>query len=189
MKLTPADRVAALIERVGRLITTEAHAEGLLPVHWEALRYLDRANRFSRTAVALTAYLGITKGTVSQTLNSLENKGYVRKRTDPQDKRSKLLSLTSKGQALLRRDPLRATVSAVQALDATAQPGLAKGLEALLAARLNAQARQPFGQCRDCRYFAKQHPDGGPHYCLLLEAKLAESESQAICFEQLPVAR
>ena len=67
MKATPENHVAALIERLGRLTTTEAHAEGLLPVQWEVLRYLDRANRYSRTAVALTAYLGITKGTVSQT--------------------------------------------------------------------------------------------------------------------------
>ena len=39
--------VAALIERIGRLLHTDSHAEGLLPVQWEILRYLERANRFS----------------------------------------------------------------------------------------------------------------------------------------------
>ena len=53
------ERIAALIERIGRLLSTDAHAGGLLPVQWEALRY--RANRFSRTPAALTAYLGLTR--------------------------------------------------------------------------------------------------------------------------------
>lgn len=186
MKPNRAAHIAALIERIGRLLATEAHAEGLLPVHWETLRYLERANRFSRTAAALTAWLGITKGTVSQTLNSLEKKGLIRKRTDQHDRRSKLLSLTANGRTLLRRDPLDQTVAAIQMLAEPAQLGLVQGLEALLRTRLAAQDRLPFGQCRDCRYFANAHPNGGPHYCQLLEEKLAESESVAICFEQVP---
>ena len=189
MKPSQAAHIAALIERLGRLLTTEAHAEGLLPVHWETLRYLERANRFSMTAAALTAFLGITKGTVSQTLNGLEKKGLIRKRTDQHDRRSKLLSLTANGRALLRRDPLNQTIAAIQLLADSTQQGLAHGLEALLSTRLAAQDRQPFGQCRDCRYFANSHPKGGPHYCLLLEEKLAESESVAICFEQQPAER
>ena len=97
-----------------------------------------------------------------------------------------MLSLTSKGRTLLRRDPLDATVSALQTLGAVALPDLAHSLETLLAARLNAQERQPFGQCGDCRYFANRHPDGSPHYCLLLKEKLAVPDSLAICYEQLP---
>jgi len=77
-----AEHIAALIERIGRLLSTDAHAAGLLPVQWEVLRYLRRANRFSRTPAALTAYLGLTKGTVSQTLRALEGRGLVRKRVD-----------------------------------------------------------------------------------------------------------
>lgn len=179
------EHIAALIERVGRLLSTEAHAEGLLPVQWEALRYLHRANRFSRTAAALTAYLGLTKGTVSQTLNALESKGLVKKQIDLKDRRSKHLSLSAKGKRLLRRDPLGVTVAAVSTLGRSAQQALNKNLEALLALRLTAQDRQPFGQCQDCRYFARQHPEGGPHYCQLLQEKLARTDARAICYEQL----
>ena len=42
-------------ERLGRLVQSEAHAAGLQPVQWEALRFLERANRFSRTAAAVTS--------------------------------------------------------------------------------------------------------------------------------------
>ncbi len=184
MKNSPAQHIAALIERIGRLLSTEAHAEGLLPVQWEALRYLDKANRFSRTAAALTAYLGLTKGTVSQSLNTLEAKGLVKKLVNRKDRRSKHLSLTAKGQKLLLRDPLNVTVAVLDELEGVPQRTLTTALESLLTSRLGAQGRQPFGQCRDCCYFANRHPKGNPHYCQLLGEKLAESEAAAICFEQ-----
>jgi DNA-binding MarR family transcriptional regulator len=183
---TTATHIAALLERVGRLLTTEAHAIGLLPVQWEVLRYLDRANRFSQTAAALTAYLGITKGTVSQTLNALEAKGLVRKKIDTRDKRRKQLHLTAKGINRLSRDPLGATVAAIQEFENPTQKILSEKLESLLIHRLGARDRRAFGQCRDCRYFALQHPKGRPHFCLLLEETLAKSEAHAICHEQEP---
>jgi len=186
MKCPPPERTAALIERVGRLLSTEAHAEGLLPVQWEALRYLQRANRFSTTASAMTAYLGLTKGTVSQTLKALETRRLVKKRVNTKDRRSNHLSLTVKGRNLLGRDPLVATVAALDDLNLSTQSALDNGLQTLLSARLAAQDRQPFGQCRDCRYFARRHPDGGPHFCQLLKEPLAKSEADAICFEQRP---
>ena len=186
MTTPPPERAAALIERVGRLLSTEAHAEGLLPVQWEALRYLQRANRFSTTAAALTAYLGLTKGTVSQTLKALETKGLVKKRVNTKDRRSNHLSLTAKGRNLLSRDPLAVTVAALDELGRSTQNELGSGLEALLSARLAAQGRQPFGQCRNCRYFVRRHENGNPHYCQLLKEPLAESEADAICFEQRP---
>jgi len=178
--------ISELLERIGRLMTMEAHAEGLLPVHWEALRYLQRANRFSMTAAALTAYLGLTKGTVSQTLKALESKSLVKKRVNSNDRRSNYLSLTAKGRNLLRRDPLSESVYAIKQLSNKSQSALDTGLGAVLSARLASQNRQPFGQCRDCRYFAQHHPDGEPNYCLLLKETIAESEIESICFEQQP---
>ena len=186
MKLDRHSNVATLLERIGRLITTQAHAEGLLPVHWEALRYLHRANRFSTTAAALTAFLGLTKGTVSQTLKALEAKDLVKKQANARDRRVKHLSLTSKGLNLLQRDPLAETIQAIEQLDSTTQGALANGLKSLLSAQLTKRNRQPFGQCRDCCYFAREHADGEPHYCQLLDEPIAESESLAICFEQRP---
>ncbi len=186
MKSDTAESIAALIERIGRLISTEAHIDGLLPVQWETLRYLNRANRFSRTPAALTAYLGLTKGTVSQTLNVLEYKGLVKKQANPKDRRSKHLSLTGKAQKLLLRDPLDATIAAIGRLTSASQKTLKKDLRSVLTTRLTSQDRQPFGQCQNCRYFARRHAEGSPHYCALLQEQLMEDDAQAICFEQVP---
>lgn len=178
--------LAALLERIGRLISTEAHAHGMLPVHWESLRYLGCANRFSQNAAALTAYLGLTKGTVSQTLGTLESKGLVKRTTHRADRRIKRLTLTAKGKSVLSRDPIEQTTRALASLDDGATQQLEAALQSILVARLTAHNRQPFGQCHDCRYFAKQHPEGNPHYCLLLEEKLDAIDANAICFEQQP---
>ncbi len=183
MSNTP-DSTAALLERIGRLISVESHADGLLPVHWEVLRYLQRANRFSRTPAALTAYLGSTKGTVSQTISALEARGLVRKQTDPKDRRSKRLNVTAKGKRLLERDPLSRISGALDVFPQSRQAELNKSLRQLLSSRLEARDRHAFGQCRDCRFFSANHEDGKPHFCELLEEVLSDTEADAICAEQ-----
>lgn len=184
--MTDNDKAIILIERLGQLISSEAHAAGLQPVQWAVLRYMERANRFSRTAAAVTAYLGHTKGTVSQTLRALEAKGLLRKQVDGCDRRVNRLELTSKGKQFLKKDPLSGSAWSLQGLSEKHRKAVTDGLEALLIARLDAQERRPFGQCRDCLYFGKQHPEGRPHYCKLLEAQLSEVDATAICFEQRP---
>ena len=77
-----------LIERLARIVSGAGHSNAMKPAQWDALRYVSRANRFSRTPGALTAYLGVTKGTVSQTLMSLERAGLVSKTIDAADRRS-----------------------------------------------------------------------------------------------------
>jgi DNA-binding MarR family transcriptional regulator len=186
MKPSKALDVAATCERLGRLLVSDAHSAGLLPVQWEALRYLSRANRFSRTLAALTAYLGLTKGTVSQTVKALEARTLVRKKRSTSDRRSNHLELTGRGKRLLDSDPLLETVTAIEALPEATRDALAIGARELLSTRLTARGRQPFGICRDCVYFGRRHDDGKPHFCLLLKEPLSEADSGEICFEQVP---
>lgn len=86
-----------VIERMSALIRSEERKKctelGLQPVHFQVLDYLSRCNRFSDSPAALTNYLGMTRGTVSQTLQLLEKKGYIKKTTDSNDRRMVHLSL------------------------------------------------------------------------------------------------
>ena len=141
-----------------------------------------------RAGIARLAYLGLTKGTVSQTVHVLEAKGLVTKQVDPADRRGRRLSLSPAGRTLLGRDPLAETVAAIRRLRGPQRTELARGLESILSSRLDARQRKPFGQCRDCRYFARRHPGGAPHYCRLLDEPLAEEEKNLICREQQPAA-
>lgn len=188
MEHSQARQIAAFTERLGRLLGRDAHTQGLLPVQWEALRYLDRANRFSRNSAALTAYLGSTKGTVSQTLKVLQTSGLVSSQIDARDRRRNRLSLTDKGAELLQTDPLQKMVEAAEGLPEATRDNLATALGLLLRNRLEAQRRQPFGQCMQCRYFARDHAAGGPHYCDLLKESLDDLDAYSICVEQAPAA-
>lgn len=73
---------------------------------------------------------------------------------------------------------------AVSALPAPIQRRMVEELGLLLNQLLAARERQTFGLCRECRYFARHHPEGAPHRCLLLEEVLSERDSDLICFEQ-----
>ncbi|HIC82069.1 MAG TPA: MarR family transcriptional regulator [Kiloniellaceae bacterium] len=179
-----ADDLGLLLERLARVLQNEAHSEGLKPTQWEALRYLSRANRFSRTPSGVTAYLGMTKGTVSQTLNALERKGLIGKRSDPQDRRQIALALTAKGRRLLARDPIDALLRGSASLSPEQKETLTEGLHRLLAETLRRRDSRPFGLCRTCRHFSAGDPAGSPHRCRLLEVPLTEDDSGLICAEQ-----
>jgi DNA-binding MarR family transcriptional regulator len=176
------DKIANLINRLGRSIHCRQFAQGLNPAQWEALRYLSRANRYSRTPSALAEYLHTTKGTASQTLKSLEAKGYVRRVPVPEDRRAVRIDITDAGHIVLRRDPL-------QCLEVSAAR-LGGDLEAAtrvlghLASALERSSGRDFGLCGECTYFCKNAEpaaEGGPHRCGLHEEPLSAVDSTKIC--------
>lgn len=179
-----AESSTILLERLARILQNETHAGGLKPTQWEALRYLARANRFSRNPSALTAYLGTTKGTVSQTLNALERKGLLTKKTDPADRRQVDIDLTKKARHLLDEDPIHLLTDATASLPAGEQAGLTDGLRTVLEEALRRRGGRPFGVCRSCRFFRADDSQGAPHRCGLLDVPLSDSDSRQICVEQ-----
>ena len=94
-----------LVERLGNLMRTELRKSGadesLQPVHLQALIYIGNANRYSNTPQALADYLGLTKGTVSQTLLLLDRRGLIERFEDDIDRRVVRLRLSSAGERLL----------------------------------------------------------------------------------------
>ncbi|MCA9453857.1 MAG: MarR family transcriptional regulator, partial [Nitrospira sp.] len=96
-----------VLERLCNLQRMEARAfglrYGLQPVQMEALTYLTQCNRYSNTPQAVAEYLGLTKGTVSQSLKVLEQKGFLRKEADHEDKRIVRLAPTTKGSNLVKK--------------------------------------------------------------------------------------
>ena len=175
-----------LIERLARLIAAASHDSGLKPAQWEALRYLSIANRFSRTPGALAQWLGSTKGTVSQTVISLEKRGLVTKSTG-EDRRTVTLELTFAARQILEKDPLKQLATAVQTLPEAIAETTGHGLAGVLAALIAAKGSRPFGLCRTCRHFSPSTtigPQGPHHFCALLKAPLNESDAGQICIEQ-----
>ncbi|HRK67172.1 MAG: MarR family transcriptional regulator [Hyphomonadaceae bacterium BRH_c29] len=176
-------RAAHLIERLGRLLRAGDHAAGLNPAQAEALRYLARANRFSRTPAALAEYLGSTRGTVSQTLLALEAKGMIERKANARDGRSIMLEVTPSGMEFIGDDPVRMLSRTIDAGGAASR--LADDLEAGLRAFLVERGGRAFGACHTCRHFRLNQRSGNqPHHCALLDEPLREGDKMMICLEQ-----
>jgi DNA-binding MarR family transcriptional regulator len=179
---------AHLIDRLERLARSGEQVGDLNPAQWEALRYLARANRFSRTPAALADYLAATRGTVSRTLASLEEKGYVERAASARDGRSVEFALSANGERALKRDPLLALAKDIEQAAGAALPEFLDSLRQTLRRAIARNGGRAFGACYTCRHFrADVRPTARtPHHCALLDEPLSEADSRAICAEQEP---
>ncbi len=183
---TPEQAVAELVEQLGRCACSEAFSAGLHPAQWSALRYFERANRFSRTVSAFAQYHGTTRGTASQTIRSLVQKGYLQRLPAKHDQRSFRLDLTEKAQLVLASDPLGEFVSAAGALPVEQRSALVLGLRAMLDQVLEKRARRPFGVCTSCEHLGAadtEHQEGCGHHCRLQDEMLGAQELGRICVD------
>ena len=183
--MTDAELSAHLLERISLLARSGEQTDGLYPVQWTALRFLSRANRFSRTPAALTRYLNATRGTVSQTLIALEKKGLIVRLPSPRDKRSVVAELTEDGAELLSKDPIGKLANEIEGALGPEAAGLRESLSCLLEQLIRKNNGRHFGQCLDCRHFRKDTGGlpGSPHHCALLDADLSDEDSLQICDE------
>jgi len=89
----------AMVERLHE--DEEAAASKFTPVHGLVTRYLDRHDDV--TIIELADHLHVTKQSASELVGALEAGGYVRRRPNPADRRSRFLELTAKGRQGLAR--------------------------------------------------------------------------------------
>lgn len=180
------DMLEQLIERLSGLLRSDVRAllsaEGLQPVQLEALAYLARANRYSDTPKGVSEYLGQTKGTVSQTLNVLENRELLVKVPDEEDRRVTHLRLTDRGQEILAwARPAPVLQTAAKQMPPQALAALNEQLTELLKAMQRANHYRSFAQCAGCKHNVSK--SGGGFWCNLTQEPLTAAEVKLICRE------
>ncbi len=174
-----------LLERVNNLIRVEIRAVGvkygLQPVQIEALTYLTQCNRYSDTPQAVTEYLGLTKGTVSQSLKVLEQKGLIKKRKDSQDKRIVHLAPTGKGRKLFEQSfPIKSLESSLEKINSVKAAQFEEALRSTLRSMQHHNNRNTFAACHTCRFNQKEK---NGYLCGLTQEPLSTQEVQLICRE------
>ena len=184
-----ARAIAELVVQLGRITHGSGYTDGLTPAQWSALRYLSRANRFSRTVSAFAEFHATTRGTASQTVKGLIARGYLSRARSRQDGRSARLEVTDNARAILARDPCEALVRAADALPANARGLVATGLERLLGHLVEGRRTRPFGDCTSCVHLEAGHcwPEGTPRFeCAVFGELLDETELKQICINFEP---
>lgn len=175
-----SDKLTDLLDRLGRMTRCLQFAHGLNPAQWESLRFIARANCFSRTPSALATFLGTTKGTASQTLIALEKKGCMRRLRDGADKRVTRLEITEAGEALLARDPLRCVDNAAAGLSSELNKALRTALGSLADQLECANGWCKLGACGQCGNMVRQGKDGSVR-CSLKDAVVPGDETNRLC--------
>ncbi len=178
-----------LIERMATLIRSEERKKctelGLQPVHFQVLDYLSRCNRYSDTPAALTNFLGMTRGTVSQTLLLLVKKGFIEKTSDTTDRRIVHLSLLAEGHAILKQARTSDLFKSAALL--FKEHNFINNEEMFMKALTSLQKAnksQSFGLCKTCQYFTSTSVGFS---CGLTKEPLSQNDSEKICQEHTPL--
>jgi len=158
---------------------------GLNPAQWEALRYLNKANRYSASPSAMADYLGATKGTVSQTLIALESKGLIRRDRCPNDRRAIVLALTAAGHEMLVQDPLCQIYAVTEKVPEAERQQLAGVMKSILDDLCVKHNNSQFGVCGDCCHLG-EGSCAGSGTCGVTGDALEATDIKLICIDFSP---
>ena len=178
-----------LVERLGNLIRAEMRRvigqEGLQPVHLEAMLFLNQANRFSNTPQSLAEFLGVTKGTVSQSLLLLDRRGLIERYQDEVDRRVVRLRLSQQGEDMLEEmQPASLWQSATRNISANRIRNGVAALRETLYMLQNHNGARTFGVCNTCIYCKRKSQR--THHCALFAERLSGPETRLVCREHVP---
>ncbi len=176
-------RMAALIRSEERKKCTELR---LQLVHFQTLEYLSICNKYSDTPAAIANYLGLTRGTVSQTLIFLEKRAFIKKNQDKSDKRVLHIQLLPKGLTILNKaKPTELFQRAASILQENSSILEREDIFiAALTALQKANDLNSFGVCKTCKNFSRK-PNG--YFCELTQEKLTKKDSEKSCQEHIPI--
>ena len=173
-----------LVERLGNLMRTELRKAGsdesLQPVHLHALIFISKANRYSNTPQALAQYLGLTKGTVSQTLLLLDRRGLIERFEDDIDRRVVRLRLSSAGERLLSdSEPMLAWQNATRNISPNRIRNATSALREALVTLQEDNEGTVFGECGTCAHCQKLSQR--IYRCGQMGDRLSGPETRRIC--------
>jgi DNA-binding MarR family transcriptional regulator len=159
--------------------------ESLQPVHLQALTYISNANRYSNTPQALADYLGLTKGTVSQTLLLLDRRGLIERFEDDIDRRVVRLRLSSSGERLLAESqPALAWQNATRNISPNRIRNATSALREALATLQEDNEGTVFGVCTSCSHCQKLSQR--IYRCGQMGDRLSGPETRRLCRIYVP---
>lgn len=189
MKRINAVATVGMLTHLANIMHSEGRVCGLSSAQSEALRYFAHANRPSRTVSAFAEFHATTRGTASQTIKSLVERGLLVRRKSNADGQRAHLDVTREGRSL--RDGYDGVdlVRLIADLPASRQVALAEVLTGILQTIADERERHTFGPCSLCEYFK---PGGSPEsldadgFCKYTRTSLPASGTAEICMRFKP---
>ncbi|KNX40753.1 MarR family protein [Roseovarius tolerans] len=173
-----SDEIAELLIHIGRSSRGEDLASPLTAAQWTCLRFFARANRVSRTPSAFASFQVTTRGTASQTIKTLEEKGLLARFRSDSDGRSVRLEITEQGHETLKADPLADLMSVIDVIKPKERAAFLATLSHLSETLAGLRGAQAFGTCEACTHYAPSDAGG---YCACIAAELAPDDFGKLC--------
>ncbi|MBD3754646.1 MAG: MarR family transcriptional regulator [Gammaproteobacteria bacterium] len=165
--------VAELLVHVGRVLRSDAGASPLTTAQWTCLRFFSHAGKDANTSSAFADFHGTSRGTASQIIKSLHEKGLLTRVRSRQDARSHVFKLSALGWEMLDQDPLQSLVSAVDQLGSKNREQLQKLCYSLLENVGQIRNKRFFGTCSHCTHYASHSGSQARSYCNFDQKDLA----------------
>lgn len=181
-----ADNLAAMVRHLVRATEPDGEQDGLTPLQWSALQYVGLANGISRTVSGFAAYNATSKGTASQVIKSLVDKGLVRRVRSKQDARSAQLVITASGRRHLEEQHGNTLATAIQALSAADRARFGTVIAALMNELRPPHGRVQLGSCHDCRHL---DAGGNAPICCRTGSRMEEPDLMTLCAAHAPMER
>jgi DNA-binding MarR family transcriptional regulator len=180
MTYTPSgsDEIAELLIHLGRASRGEDLASPLTAAQWTCLRFFARANSVSRTPSAFASFQVTTRGTASQTIKTLQEKGLLARFRSDSDGRSVRLEITEQGHEILKVDPLADLMCLIDLIKPKKRAAFLGTLSLLSETLAGLKGAQAFGTCKACTHYTSS--DGGG-YCACIAAELAPDDVGKLC--------
>jgi MarR family transcriptional regulator, negative regulator of the multidrug operon emrRAB len=177
-----ATEVVELLVKSAGTWLFEGHQFGLSDREWMALRFLARANRFSRTPSALAIFLGTTRSGTSEIAAQLRKKGLVIPEPSAQDRRSVTLSVTAQGKKFLDRDPINALRDRIEALTIDDRSQLRRSLRQVLVQDDAAGRQHNTDICSGCMFLVEDGAGGERQFkCRSFRKAIAPKDTTLLC--------
>lgn len=163
-------RIASALEKINQaqrsLIWEVSKREKLSPIQIQFLLHLDRFPAEQRTVSALAREFDLSKPTVSDALVPLEEKGFIGRKLNEEDRRSATLALTAKGKKKLAAlgEWQGALVDAVADFSAVEKEAALKFLAGVIEKLFDVGVVSVARMCTACEHF---RPGDGRHRCAL----------------------
>ncbi len=179
-------RIVAALERLSEafrvLLWNEAKQHGVSPIQVQMLAFLRFHPEVRRNVSSLAQEFNMTKATISDAVKTLEQKGFLSRRTLEHDARAQSLDLTPEGIELADKtsDFAAPVVERVASLSQGQKEGLLTSLLQVIYQLNQAGILTVQRMCFTCRFHRQS---GLSHYCELLKKPLAVSELRLDCPE------
>lgn len=182
----PDLKIIASLERLGEgfrvLLWEKAKVLGISPIQIQILIFAQFHSDEKCKVTYLAQEFSLTKPTISEAVKSLEQKGFIERKTEILDSRSHTIHLTEAGKLAVAQTAHFANPM----LDSLAKtPSTEKGdlLEQLLSVIEHLQRAGIISMqrmCFSCRFYQK---NGERHFCQFLNKPLDNSELRVDCRE------